>query len=53
MKFDYTVKDSLGIHARPAGLLVAEAKNIRVPSPSKQRAKPPTPKRFLPLWRWA
>ncbi len=26
MKFDYTVKDSLGIHARPAGLLVAEAK---------------------------
>ena len=25
--FDYTVKDELGIHARPAGLLVKEAKN--------------------------
>ena len=26
--FDYTVKDELGIHARPAGLLVKEAKNF-------------------------
>ena len=26
--FDYTVKDELGIHARPAGLLVKEAKNL-------------------------
>lgn len=25
-KFDYTVKDTLGIHARPAGILVKEAK---------------------------
>lgn len=25
-KFDYTIKDELGIHARPAGLLVKEAK---------------------------
>lgn len=25
--FDYTIKDELGIHARPAGLLVKEAKN--------------------------
>ncbi|HBA68947.1 MAG TPA: HPr family phosphocarrier protein [Lachnospiraceae bacterium] len=24
--FDYVIKDSLGIHARPAGLLVKEAK---------------------------
>ena len=24
--FDYTIKDELGIHARPAGLLVKEAK---------------------------
>lgn len=24
-KFDYTIKDSLGIHARPAGLVVKEA----------------------------
>lgn len=24
--FTYTIKDELGIHARPAGLLVAEAK---------------------------
>ena len=27
--FDYTVKDELGIHARPAGLLVKEAKNFQ------------------------
>lgn len=25
-KFDYTIKDAVGIHARPAGLLVKEAK---------------------------
>ena len=25
-KFDYTIKDPVGIHARPAGLLVKEAK---------------------------
>lgn len=27
-KFSYVVKDELGIHARPAGLLVKEAKNF-------------------------
>ena len=27
-QFDHVVKDELGIHARPAGLLVAEAKNF-------------------------
>ena len=26
--FEYTIKDELGIHARPAGLLVKEAKNF-------------------------
>lgn len=25
-EFDYTIKDEVGIHARPAGLLVKEAK---------------------------
>ena len=25
-KFEYTIKDAVGIHARPAGLLVKEAK---------------------------
>ncbi len=25
MKFDYIIKDELGIHARPAGLIVKEA----------------------------
>lgn len=25
-KFEYTIKDEVGIHARPAGLLVKEAK---------------------------
>lgn len=27
-KFSYTIKDELGIHARPAGLLVKEAKKF-------------------------
>ena len=26
--FEYTIKDELGIHARPAGVLVKEAKNF-------------------------
>lgn len=26
-KFEYIIKDEVGIHARPAGLLVKEAKN--------------------------
>jgi phosphocarrier protein len=26
--FEYTIKDEIGIHARPAGLLVKEAKNF-------------------------
>ena len=28
-QFTYTIKDELGIHARPAGLLVKEAKNFK------------------------
>ena len=27
-EFTYTIKDELGIHARPAGILVKEAKNF-------------------------
>ena len=27
--FDYTIKDEVGIHARPAGQLVKEAKNMK------------------------
>ncbi len=29
MTFEYVIKDSLGIHARPAGLVVAEAKKYQ------------------------
>ena len=29
-KFTYTIKDDLGIHARPAGLLVKTAKNLGI-----------------------
>lgn len=28
--FSYTVKDELGIHARPAGMLVKEVKILKV-----------------------
>ena len=27
-KFNYVIKDEIGIHARPAGMLVKEAKNL-------------------------
>lgn len=27
--FTYTIKDEIGIHARPAGMLVKEAKNFK------------------------
>lgn len=27
--FDYVIKDEMGIHARPAGLLVKEVKNFK------------------------
>lgn len=27
-KFEYTIKDELGIHARPAGMLLKEVKKI-------------------------
>ena len=33
--FEYTIKDELGIHARPAGLLVKEAKKYE--SEARQR----------------
>ncbi|KSV58959.1 HPr family phosphocarrier protein [Acetivibrio ethanolgignens] len=29
VKFDYVIKDELGLHARPAGLLVKEVKNYK------------------------
>ncbi|MDF2611829.1 MAG: HPr component phosphorylation site [Lachnospiraceae bacterium] len=29
-KFDYVIKDELGIHARPAGLIVKEAKEMLI-----------------------
>ena len=28
-QFEYVIKDSVGIHARPAGLLVKEAKKYK------------------------
>ena len=28
-KFEYTIKDELGIHGRPAGMLAKEAKNYK------------------------
>ena len=35
--FEYTIKDELGIHARPAGMLVKEAKKYQSRSPSQRR----------------
>lgn len=38
-QFTYTIKDELGVHARPAGLLVKLAKSIPARSPSKRTAR--------------
>lgn len=37
--FEYTIKDELGIHARPAGMLVKEAKNFDRNAPSQKMEK--------------
>ena len=37
--FEYTIKDELGIHARPAGLLVKEAKKSNLNALSQKTAK--------------
>ena len=36
--FEYTIKDELGIHARPAGMLLKEVKNYdsKLPLPEKK-----------------
>ena len=41
-QFQYTIKDELGVHARPAGLLVKLAKALPAPPPSKRAARPAT-----------
>ena len=38
--FDYTIKDELGIHARPAGLLVKEAKKFTSDCTITKTARP-------------
>lgn len=39
-QFTYTIKDELGVHARPAGLLVKLAKSMPARSPLKKMARP-------------
>ena len=41
--FEYTIKDELGIHARPAGMLVKEAK--------KYQSKKENLRRLPNLWQ--
>lgn len=37
--FEYTIKDELGIHARPAGMLVRKQKNLHRNAPSQKMEK--------------
>lgn len=42
-QFDYTIQEAVGIHARPAGLLVKEVKKvIRALLPSSRAINPAT-----------
>lgn len=45
--FDYTVKDELGIHARPAGLLVREATKYKSAITLKKSGKEADLKRLF------
>ena len=47
MKFEYVIKDSLGIHARPAGLLVAEAKKYKSAVTIEEKGKKADAKRIF------
>ncbi len=51
--FSYTIKDEIGIHARPAGLLAKKAKNSRASLLLKRTAKPPLRPSLWRLWAWA
>ena len=47
MTFEYVIKDSLGIHARPAGLLVAEAKKYQSAVTREAKGKKADAKRIF------
>ena len=47
--FEYTIKDELGIHARPAGLLVKEAKKFESTVTLKANGKEINGKSLLKL----
>ena len=41
-QFDYTIQEAVGIHARPAGLLVKEVKKYKSTLPSSRTINPAT-----------
>ena len=51
-EFKYVITDPEGIHARPAGELVKEAKSMSVRSSSQRTAGPETARRFSVSWDW-
>ena len=50
--FSYTVKDELGIHARPAGMLVKEVKNFQSKVTLEKDGKSVDASRLWQLWEW-
>lgn len=47
--FNYTIKDKVGIHARPAGLLAKEAKNYKSEITVKKDGKSVNAERLMQL----
>lgn len=43
-RFQYTVKSLIGLHARPAGLLIQTARAYRSEITIQKGEKPPTPR---------
>lgn len=50
--FQYTIQDALGIHARPAGLLVKEAKKFQSAITLEGNGKKRKQESFWLLWVW-
>ena len=53
--FDYTVKDELGIHARPAGILVKKLSGVKsnVTIEVKEKGKSADAKRLMAVMKMA
>lgn len=51
--FEYTIKDEVGIHARPAGMLVKEAKKFESKIVLTKDGRSAEATKLMAIWGWA